>query len=737
MVLSKEELLKDLTPPQRQAAEHADGPLLIIAGAGSGKTRVLTRRVAHLIAIGIPPSSILAITFTNKAAGEMKERVGKLLDKPLRDIGRLDQWNPMICTFHSLCMRILRYYGTRIGMPENFTIYDSADQTKVIKEALKLLEISSTNFSPAQVHGAISNFKNQLVTPEDAARVASMFYEKNVARIYGKYQQLLKSNNAMDFDDLLMKTVIGFREYPDVLAELQERFQYILIDEYQDTNHAQYVLAHALAMKHRNICVVGDPDQSIYAWRGADIQNILDFEKDYTDATIVKLEQNYRSTKSILLMASELISKNTRRKEKGLWTDNPDGDKAKLFICQNEEDEADTIVNQLKEEHEKNQRPWSEMAIFYRMNSLSRVIEEKLMRTRIPYQVARGVEFYNRKEIKDVLSYLRVIANPSDEVSLERIINTPTRGISDETVRKLQVYGISRGLNLWESLRVVHEVEGLTTRAVKSVQAFVQIMDFLRNKQAKVESTMELEDMFNDTAGVVQSIMQDVFEKTGLRILLEKSTDPDKPELANVKELINSAAEYDKEHPEGTLIDYLGQISLMSDVDKVEGGSGAVTLMTLHAAKGLEFPVVAMIGLEEGVLPHSRARADMNQMEEERRLCFVGITRAQERLMFSRAFARTMMGRRERTVPSPFLNELPPELIEVVDHTGMGFERDYQQPASSSNYRQGQMVRHPTFGLGRIAEIHEMGKHTRAIVEFNRAGRKTLILEYAQLEPLG
>jgi DNA helicase-2/ATP-dependent DNA helicase PcrA len=730
---------------------HADGPLLIIAGAGSGKTRVLTRRVAHLMTLGIPPASILAITFTNKAAGEMKERVGKLMGRPLRDIGRLDQWYPTICTFHTLCMRILRYYGDRLGVPSNFTIYDSSDQTKVIKEALKTLEISSQNFAPAQVHGTISNLKNQLVTPEDFARNATAFYERNVARIYSKYQQLLKNNNALDFDDLMMRTVHGFREHPDVLEELQDRFQYVLIDEYQDTNHAQYVLAHALALKHRNICVVGDPDQSIYAWRGADIQNILDFEKDYPDAKVVRLEQNYRSTKTILALADELIKRNTRRKEKALFTDNDAGAKAKLYVCQTEEDEAEMIIGELKAEHEQHGRPWSDMAIFYRMNSLSRVMEEKLMGQRIPYQIARGVEFYNRKEIKDVLSYLRVLVNPADEVSLERIINTPTRGIGDESVRKMQLHSISSGQTLWQALQEVHNVPGLSTRALKSTQAFVQVMNLLRAKAIKSSGSpgdagapaatprVEESSMFDEPEiGTVQSIMQDVVEKSGLRASLEKSTDPDKPELANVRELINSAAQYDHEHPEGSLEDYLSQVSLMSDVDKLRDGGGAITLMTLHAAKGLEFPVVAMIGMEEGVLPHARARTDPAQLEEERRLCFVGITRAQQRILFSRAYARTMMGRRERTVPSPFLKEMPADLIDITDRTGFDFNADEEGESFSTGgagFHKGQTVRHPSFGIGKIAEIHEMGRHTRAIVEFGRAGRKTLILEYAQLEP--
>ena len=731
-MLSQSELLQDLTDPQREAATHVDGPLLIIAGAGSGKTRVLTRRVAYLMSLGIPPGAILAITFTNKAAGEMKERVGKLMGRTVKDIGRLDQWYPTICTFHSLCVRILRHFGPRLGIPANFTIYDSSDQTKVIKDALKTLEISSTNFSPGTVHSTISNLKNQLIGPDEYARTASAFYERNIARVYGKYQKMLATNNALDFDDLLMRTVVGFREHHDVLSDLQDRYQYILIDEYQDTNHAQYVLAHALAMKHRNICVVGDPDQSIYAWRGADIQNILDFEKDYTDAKVVRLEQNYRSTKTILALASQLISKNTRRKEKGLWTENDQGVLAKFFICQTEEDEANTIIEQFKKLNADG-TPWSEMAVFYRMNSLSRVMEERLMRERIPYQVARGVEFYNRKEIKDVLSYLRAIANPADEVSLDRIINTPTRGIGDESVKKMGLFSVGQGLTLWGAMEQAHLVPGLSTRAIKSTQAFVQMMNGLR--ATSMQSAVQSDDIFAQTRGTVQTIMEEVVQKSSLLTSLEKSTDPDKPELANVKELINSGAQYDAENPEGTLDDYLAQVSLMSDVDKVKGAGGAVTLMTLHAAKGLEFPIVSIIGMEEGVLPHSRARTSPDDLEEERRLCFVGITRAERQIILSRAYARTMMGRRERTVQSPFIKEMPAEFIETIDRTDLGFD-SRSGSEFEADIRRGQMVRHPMFGMGQVAEVADAGIRTRVIVDFARFGRKILILEHANLQIL-
>jgi len=742
--MTQDELLADLTPPQREAASHVDGPLLIIAGAGSGKTRVITRRVAYLISLGIPPNSILAITFTNKAAGEMKSRIGTAMGRELRDFGRLDTYGPTICTFHSLCLRVLKHYATRVGLAPNFTIFDSSDQNKLIKEATKLLEMSSTNFPPSGVHSRISNAKNQLLTAEAFAEGAKDFYDRQVARIYSKYQKLLDQNNALDFDDLLLKTAYALRTHQDVLAELQERFQYILIDEYQDTNHAQYIIAHAIAHKHKNICVVGDPDQSIYAWRGADIRNILHFEQDYPDAKIVRLEQNYRSTKTILAIASAVIANNKQRKKKDLWTENDDGHKAKLFLCQDEHDEAKTITEELKKFHDEDGRAWSQMAIFYRMNALSRVMEEQLFKAKIPYQIARGVEFYNRKEIKDVLAYLRVIANPADEVSLERIANTPTRGISDPTIKALQNYAFANGLSLFGAMQAAANVVGITARAVKAIGAFVELVGSWRNRVAAMSG-----DMFEEPSGMgqVQAIMDDVVKRSGMEAALRKIGGDELDELANVNELLSAAAEYDKENPDGSLGDYLNAVTLMSDADHMKDGEGAITLMTLHAAKGLEFPVVAMIGLEEGCLPHARARDDPDQMEEERRLCFVGITRAEQRLLLGKAAYRTIRGLRERTVPSPFLMEMPQDQLEIIDRTGIPDDRDDDGRGvpdffdggtdASKQFRKGQLVRHPQFGLGRINDIISLGSNTRAIVDFNTAGRKTLILEYARLELVG
>jgi DNA helicase-2/ATP-dependent DNA helicase PcrA len=745
--LEADQLLADLTDEQQAGVRHVDGPLLIVAGAGSGKTRVITRRVAYLIAQGIPPWSILAITFTNKAAGEMKQRVSGVLGRELRDFGKLDQRWPTICTFHSLCLRILRHYAGTIGLGNNFTIYDSGDQSRVVKEALKLLDMSSTNFPPNTVHSTISKAKNHLMGPEDYARQAGDFYSKQVARIYTKYQSLLDQNNALDFDDLLLRTAAAFRAHPEVLRELQERFQYVMIDEYQDTNHAQYIIAHALAAGRKNICVVGDPDQSIYGWRGADIRNILEFERDYPDATVVKLEQNYRSTKTILEVASELISKNAQRKKKDLWTENPQGEKVKVLICQDEDDEALAIAKLFKELNEKQGVSWNKMAIFYRMNSLSRAVEDAVRMEGIPYVVARGTAFYERKEVKDVLAYLRVIANPRDEVSLERIVNTPPRGLGDTSLNQLQAAAVAQGVTTLEMLDRSGEVGGVSARAANAARGFVQLIREWR-KMAKQE--LNSDDMFAaGSKGRVRALMEDVVRRSGIEAALRKNAKTDAEDedpLGNVNGLITEAAKYDQEFPDGSLDDFLAGVSLRTDVDALREGNGAVTLMTLHAAKGLEFPVVAMIGLEEGVLPHSRARGNMDELEEERRLCFVGITRAQETLILSKAGYRTIRGLRERTVTSPFFGEMPQKLLDVTDRTGLPTdgETDLERRAmreeaekKAGKFRKGMVVRHPTFGIGRIEDLSDIGANTRAVVAFNAAGRKTLILEYARLEPVG
>jgi DNA helicase II / ATP-dependent DNA helicase PcrA len=743
-----DDLLGDLTEPQRQAATHVDGPLLIIAGAGSGKTRVITRRVAHLIRSGVKPSSILAITFTNKAAGEMKHRIATTTGWRLFDVGRLDQKAPTICTFHSLCLRILRHYASAVGLANNFNVYDSSDQSKLMKDAIKTLQLNTTNFAPATVHGTISTAKNQLVTAQDYARQAGDFYQKTVAKVYLKYEQLKEAAQALDFDDLLLRAVFAMRDHPDVLAELQERFKYILIDEYQDTNRVQYLLAHALAGKYRNICVVGDPDQSIYAWRGADLRNILDFERDYPDVKVVKLEQNYRSSKTILNIASKLIAKNVNRRDKELWTENDQGEKALLLKCQDERDEAHQVMRILKDLHDEEGYDWSKMAVFYRMNSLSRVMEDALRRASIPYQIARGIEFYNRAEIKDALGYMRAIGNPNDEVNLERVTNTPPRGISDATVKTIQAWGVLNGCNLWQAMLRIDEVNGLQDRAKKAVAKFVdQMRNWRRMAGFSQQEAGEVDNMFSapHATKTLRDLMETVIRDSGLEAMYLKEDKDREAQVANLDELLSSCAEYSTNNPDGGLIEYLSQVALVSDADHMAGTGGAVTMMTLHAAKGLEFPVVAMIGMEEGILPHARSQNSHDELEEERRLCFVGITRAQERLILSKAERRMIRGITERTIPSKFLTEIPKDSIDVADRTGFGEDDDEgsfddvenEAPNSGTSFRSGQIIRHPTFGTGRIVEVSPSGGQTRAVIDFGKMGRKTIYLDYAKIEVVG
>jgi DNA helicase-2/ATP-dependent DNA helicase PcrA len=824
--MNPNELLQDLTDAQQAAVTTISGPLLVVAAAGSGKTRVLTRRVAYLISQGVMPGGILAITFTNKAAGEMRSRVSDIMSRsggrPLRDFGRLEPYQPTVCTFHSLCMRIIRQYGPNLGISAT-SIFDTGDQQKLVKDALKQLDLSATNFAPGAVLSAISNAKNLLQTPDAYSASARDFFQRNVARVYVKYQALLDAQNAMDFDDLLMKVVLGFKKFPEVLRELQDRFEYLMVDEYQDTNHAQYLLTHLLAMRHRNLCVVGDPDQSIYAWRGADLRNILDFKKDYPDAREVRLENNYRSTGTILAVADKLIKNNLDRIDKQLLTENPDGEKVQVVLCQDEHDEAAVVVEAFRKAAAAGRR-WGEMAVFYRMNSLSRVMEDALRRAGIPYVMARGVEFYNRKEIKDVLSYLRVLSNPLDEVSLDRVLGTPSRGLGDTSVRKIQTWGITQGLGLWHSLCNADGVPGLSSRARNAVRLLVQqitawremagyasagppgapALSPLQRSAAGPEPDQPPEDIFAafeatlsdpsassvpvETAaaapeparttptvrGQVAPLIERVIKESGLEALYAKESkasggggDTGSDPLGNINELISAAVEFDKEYPEGTLDDYLTQVALVSDTDSLEpaeaagpgsegGGGGTVTLMTLHAAKGLEFPVVAMIGWEDGVLPHSRARGDVTQMEEERRLAFVGITRAMEQLILTKAAYRTIRGLRERTVTSPFLGELPPDRLDLVDRAGVptiglrGLSAAGSGPSPSDlraeasirsplgrRYTVGMNVRHPVFGLGKVAELSGTGQNTRCVVDFASGARKTLVLEYARLEIVG
>jgi len=757
-----------LTERQREAVEHMDGPALVLAGPGSGKTRVITCRVANLVANGVPAWSILALTFTNKAAGEMRERIDALV--PHNVPGRKGL---TVSTFHSLCARLLRRYAPQAGLPETYSIYDSTDQRSALKQALKQCGMDSKNWTPAAVKAQISNAKNQLIDHEEYARQASDFYTRSIAQAYAAYQNILKQAGALDFDDLLLNIARLLRDNDDVRADLQERYQYLLIDEYQDTNHVQFVIAHTLAAAGRNIFVVGDPDQSIYGWRGADLRNILDFETHYPDAVVIPLGENFRSTKHIVALADGLIRRNRLRKHKDLYTSNEEGLKPQLVRCADEHHEAQVVVDELRR-HREEGMAWNDMAVMYRVNALSRVMEQALRNANVPYVIARGTAFYDRQEIKDALAYLRVLANPADEISLRRIINTPTRGIGRTSIERLELHAYNHHLTLLEAARNAANIDGPTPRAAKAITQFVAMLDSWWTRMQE-ESNSADEAMLvseGDNVSDLASTVEMVIRESGLESMYRQSkSEEDHERVENLEELVSSAAQFvpplelgPEPSPRQELMAYLESIALVSDADMVDPANGAVTLMTLHAAKGLEFPVVCMIGLEEGLLPHSNASASEHELEEERRLCYVGITRAESRLLLSSARRRTHRGVRERTLPSSFLSELPAEHLAAADLSDEGCYDAYEgadpphapvdewieskppeggRPAPGrsasprSRFAVGMLVRHPQFGVGRIAHVEPGRDHTRAKVAFTAVGTKTLILEYARLEKVG
>ncbi|MEM9414458.1 MAG: UvrD-helicase domain-containing protein [Planctomycetota bacterium] len=747
-------LLADLTAPQREAVVHVDGPLLVLAGPGSGKTRVITRRVAHLIQrVGIAPWNVLAITFTNKAAAEMRDRMATMLtERQAKAV--------TMCTFHSLCARLLRQYGEHIGLVPGYSIYDTSDQKRAMKQTLEDLEISTKNFPPASMLSAISGAKNELIGPEAFADGASNFYDRTVAKVYAKYAAILEKNHALDFDDLLLKTVELMRDHPQVLAELRDKYQYVLIDEYQDTNHAQFMIANALASGHQNIMATGDPDQSIYGWRGANIRNILEFEDHYPEARTVPLEQNYRSTPQILAAADALIQNNRGRKHKRLWTDNARGLPVQIATYHDERGEARGVAETFRELNEQHGVAWGQMAVFYRINSLSRVMEDALRDAGIPYQIARGTAFYDRKEIKDAVAYLRAIANPADEVNLLRIINTPARGISAATVKAMQAFSLAQNTPMDEVIANPLALTAVNTRAQNSVAKFDKVLQaWRRDLNPSAESEQEPQDNGENS---FRSFVERVLRESGLEDFYRNDkSDPDQERLANLGELVTSAQQFEQEliaevqaDSDGRvmhvplitkLLGFLERVALVSDVDAVNSEMGSVTLMTLHAAKGLEYPAVAMIGFEDGLLPHQRANNDDNELEEERRLAFVGITRAEQRLYLSHARSRTVFGIPQSTMRSRFLDELPRDVIDEVDSVDDRdpFGDDYDdRPTRSvaakqaSLFPKGSKVRHAQFGIGEVLDVAAMGSISRATVRFNTHGRKTLILQYANLERL-
>ncbi|MET3548188.1 DNA helicase-2/ATP-dependent DNA helicase PcrA [Paenibacillus favisporus] len=640
-----QQAIQRLNPQQRQAVEATDGPLLIMAGAGSGKTRVLTHRIAYLIATRkAPPWGILAITFTNKAAREMQDRVAKLVGNEGRDI-----W---VSTFHSMCVRILRRDIERIGFTSNFSILDSTDQLSVIRNCMKDLNLDTKKFEPKAIQSVISTAKNELVTPAQYEQKAGDYFEGLVAKVYTMYQKRLKANNSLDFDDLIMATIQLFKEVPEVLDFYQKKFQYIHVDEYQDTNRAQYMLCRMLADSHHRICVVGDSDQSIYRWRGADISNILNFEEDYPEARTILLEQNYRSTATILNAANEVIGQNTGRKPKRLWTDKGEGAKIKVYRADSEHDEGYFVTSEISKNVNQG-KSYQDHAILYRTNAQSRVIEEILIKSDIPYQIVGGIKFYDRKEIKDMLAYLRLLSNPDDDISLTRIINVPKRSIGDTTVAKLAAAATERGVSIFRVLEFVDDL-GFAGR---TRNALVEFYDMISALHQMVEYLS------------VTELTEKILEMSQYRVDLQReNTLESRSRLENIDEFLSVTMEFEKNNEDKSLVAFLTDLALIADIDSMndseEDRSDAVVLMTMHSAKGLEFPVVFIIGMEEGVFPHSRAFQDNEELEEERRLAYVGITRAEQQLFLSCAQMRTLFGRTTANPPSRFLDEIPEELKE-------------------------------------------------------------------------
>ncbi|HAQ2038513.1 TPA: DNA helicase PcrA [Enterococcus faecium] len=740
---SKAELLNGMNPRQKEAVLHTDGPLLLMAGAGSGKTRVLTHRIAYLIEEKeVNPWNILAITFTNKAAKEMKERVNAILAS-----GGEDVW---VSTFHSMCVRILRRDVDFIGYNRNFTIIDSSEQLTLMKRILKELNIDPKKYDPRSILGTISQAKNSLQTPQDFAKMQGSYYEEIAAKCYAAYQKELQYNQCMDFDDLIMNTIRLFEEHPDSLTYYQNKFHYIHVDEYQDTNHAQYTLVNLLAGRFRNLCVVGDADQSIYGWRGTDMQNILDFEKDYPDAAVILLEQNYRSTKNILSAANQVIENNSNRKPKNLWTENKEGNKITYYRADNERDETRFIVDRMQEEIRSNHRNYGDFAILYRTNAQSRVMEETLLKANIPYKMVGGHKFYDRKEIKDILAYLNVLVNPQDSISFERIVNSPKRGIGPGSIEKLRSFA---SLHEWPLLEAAQNVDlaNIGGKAGQQLGAFGEMIQ---------EVTQMIPYL------TVTELTKEVLDRSGyLEDLKIQNTLEAQARIENLEEFLTVTQEFDKQFeqqneedadaPEEKLTVFLNDLALVSDIDNLEEDASQVTLMTLHAAKGLEFPVVFLIGLEEGVFPLSRALMEESELEEERRLAYVGITRAEEALYLTNAFSRTLYGRTQYNRPSRFVEEIDQELLEIEGmrptpkKTPVFAKKtaySYKQPETAvvpsksatggenNSWKPGDKVKHKKWGLGTVVRVSGTSKDLELDVAFPSQGVKRLLAAFAPIE---
>ncbi len=743
------DLLADLTDDQRAAVTHAEGPLLILAGAGSGKTRVITRRVAYLLQQGIRPWNILAITFTNKAAGEMRQRVERLV--PGNRV-----W---VSTFHSLGARLLRQYADRLNIDRNFTIYDTDDRNKIVKDALAATGMDDVKFSPDRLGGAISKAKNQLLTPNQFEKTATDFFSQTVAKVYHGYEKRLRAANAMDFDDLLYLPAMSLRLNEELRRDLDARFRYVLIDEYQDTNSAQYEVARRLSVDHPNLCVVGDPDQSIYKWRGSDIKNILDFERDFPATRVITLTQNYRSTKNVLHAASALIDRNKQRKKKALVTDNPAGAPVRVLTFDNGLDEAEGVVVRIKEAVTSGRLRYRDHAIFMRINALTRSLESAFVKHGVPFQIVKGLAFFERKENRDVLAYLRLLVNPQDGVSFLRIVNEPGRGIGKVSLDKLQSFAAKEEVGLLAAAAQVARIPEIKGKAATGLRDFYRLMTELRAKADLPPH--ELIDL--------------VIKQSGYEKMLRDSDEPDDADrLANVSELVTAAKQYHDQNPESTVTDFLEQITLASDTDGWDEAADHVSVMTLHASKGLEFPVVYVLAVEEGLLPHERSLGKDEDVEEERRLCFVGMTRAMRELYLSHARMREFRGQLNYAIPSSFLGELPRD--SSVEHVDLSMTRNVARGAADewrakaapaardwadtgvrpfvppkkpgevataipdppdTGLAVGVLVQHEEYGLGQVTDLSGFGALRRLKVRFPGHGEKTFVADKVKLKVVG
>lgn len=727
--------LSVLNEAQRKAVTYGDGPMLILAGAGSGKTRVLTTRVAYLLQEkGIDPYHILAITFTNKAAREMRERIQAMVPEMAREL-----W---ISTFHSTCLRILRRQSGFAGYNANFVIYDTDDQKTVLKECLKELNLDDKKFPPQAMLAGISQAKNVLYGPEELEKKSHDYYSQIVCKVYSLYQKKLFQNNGLDFDDLIMQTVRLLQNNPVVLDYYQGKFHYVLVDEYQDTNHAQYVLVNLLAQKRRNLCVVGDPDQGIYGWRGADIGNIMRFEKDYPDAEVFMLEQNYRSTGTILDSANKVIQNNRDRKDKNLWTAGPEGDPIIVFSARDEHAEANYIVDRINRWNTYKHKKYGDIAILYRTHAQSRVLEEKLLAAGIPYTIIGGLRFYERKEIKDLLAYLRLLVNPDDRVGLRRIINEPKRGIGPASLDKILALADNMGIAPLQLLEEGISITGLSGKAARSACEFGSVMRDIKEKINELSVT---------------DVVKEVLERSGyLGALQNERTIESQTRLENLSEFFSVTREYEKNTGGGSLADFLADLALVTDLDQLDDeDTDRVTMMTLHSAKGLEFPIVFLAGLEESVFPHSRSLEDRHELEEERRLCYVGITRAMESLYLTHCWQRTIYGHTKVNEPSRFLNELPEENLSHFDPLDRLIKKSSQNKAQAQvavnnftnkaannqssvgnaiNFSPGELVTHRKWGQGTVLEVKGKGDNAEIKIDFPGLGTKTLLARFAPLE---